>query len=76
MGRSIGSYHPEEEDTITTRTSTALLDGPIEPFAPDEAELPAVAFLAPYSGRTLDAYRHDLRNLFLWAARSRPARAI
>ena len=34
----------------------------------DEAELAAVAFLARYSGRTLDAYRHDLRNLFLWAA--------
>lgn len=28
----------------------------------DQAELAAVAFLARYSGRTLDAYRHDLRN--------------
>src|SRR5437764_14522840 len=36
--------------------------------APDEAELAAVAFLARYSGRTLDAYRNDLRNLFQWAA--------
>ncbi|MDE3202841.1 MAG: tyrosine-type recombinase/integrase [Acidobacteriota bacterium] len=27
-----------------------------------------MAFLARYSGRTLDAYRHDLRNLFQWAA--------
>ena len=35
---------------------------------PDQAELAAVAFLARYSGRTLDAYRHDLRNLFQWAA--------
>jgi hypothetical protein len=26
------------------------------------------AFLARYSSRTLDAYRHDLRNLFQWAA--------
>jgi integrase/recombinase XerD len=34
----------------------------------DPAELAAVAFLARYSGRTLDAYRHDLRNLFQWAA--------
>lgn len=32
---------------------------------PDQAELAAIAFLARYSGRTLDAYRHDLRNLFL-----------
>ena len=41
----------------------------------DEAQLAAVAFLARYSGRTLDAYRHDLRNLFQWARRPRPARA-
>jgi site-specific recombinase XerC len=27
-----------------------------------------VAFLACYSGRTLHAYRHDLRNLLQWAA--------
>ena len=53
---------------MTTRDRTAVLDVPIEPFVPDEAELAAVAFLARYSGRTLDAYRHDLRNLFQWAA--------
>ena len=35
---------------------------------PDEADLAAVAFLARYSGRTLDAYRHDLRSFFQWAA--------
>lgn len=34
----------------------------------DEAELAAVAFLARYSGRTLDAYRQDLRSYFTWAA--------
>ena len=34
----------------------------------DSAELAAIAFLARYSGRTLDAYRHALRNLFQWAA--------
>ena len=33
-------------------------------FAADPAELAAIAFLARYSGRTLDAYRYDLRNLF------------
>ncbi len=38
------------------------------PCMPDEAELAAVAILARYSGRTLDACRHDLRNLFQWAA--------
>ena len=27
----------------------------------DEAQLAAAAFLARYSGRTLEAYRHDLR---------------
>src|SRR5438046_3439454 len=34
----------------------------------DEARLAAVGFLARYSGRTLDAYRHDLRGFFQWAA--------
>lgn len=53
---------------MTTNYRTAVLDVPIEPFVPDEAELAAVAFLARYSGRTLDAYRHDLRNLFQWSA--------
>jgi hypothetical protein len=47
------------ERTITTR---------FEPYPVDETQLTAVAFLARYSGRTLDAYRHDLRNLFQWAA--------
>jgi integrase/recombinase XerD len=34
----------------------------------DEAQLAAGAYLARYSGRTLDAYRHDLRIFFQWAA--------
>jgi site-specific recombinase XerD len=38
-----------------------------EPITPDEAELAAASFLARYSRRTLDAYRHDLRGLFQWA---------
>lgn len=33
----------------------------------DEAQLAAVAFLARYNGRTLDAYRYDLRTFFQWA---------
>ena len=34
----------------------------------DEAELAAAAFLARYRGRTLEAYRSDLRAFFQWAA--------
>jgi hypothetical protein len=33
-----------------------------------EAEIAAAAFLARYSGRTLDAYRHDLRTFFQWSS--------
>lgn len=33
----------------------------------DEAELAAAAYLARYQGRTLDAYRYDLRAFFQWA---------
>ena len=33
----------------------------------DEAELAAAAFLARYGGRTLEAYRSDLRGFFQWA---------
>ncbi len=40
-----------------------------EPDHPiDDAELAAAAFLARYSGRTLEAYRHDLRGFFQWAS--------
>ena len=42
--------------------------GTFEPRSLDQAQSAAVAFLARYSGRTLDAYRHDLRNLFQWTA--------
>ncbi|MCP5069777.1 MAG: tyrosine-type recombinase/integrase [bacterium] len=33
----------------------------------DEVRLAAAAFLARYSGRTLEAYQHDLRTFFQWA---------
>jgi integrase/recombinase XerD len=47
-------------------TETAIrLSGPDVPV--DEAQLAVVAFLARYSGRTLEAYRHDLRMYFQWA---------
>ena len=51
-----------------TTLDTHLLAYTAESITPDEAELAAIAFLARYSGRTLDAYRHDLRYLFQWAA--------
>lgn len=35
--------------------------------AVDPPELAAAAFLARYQGRTLEAYRHDLRRFFQWA---------
>ena len=54
---------------MTSVDSTGrTIAGVSEPYPLDEAQLAAVAFLARYSGRTLDAYRHDLRNLFQWAA--------
>jgi hypothetical protein len=48
-----------------TATSLQRLDAD---GAFDEAQLAAAAFLARYSGRTLDAYRHDLRGFFQWSA--------
>jgi hypothetical protein len=38
-----------------------------DPFF-DEGQVAAAAFLARYSGRTLDAYRYDLRCFFQWAS--------
>ena len=47
----------------TTTTITTFADR----LCFDEGELAAVAFLSRCSGRTLDAYRHDLRMFFQWA---------
>ena len=52
--------------TFVTPATTTLDYNDIRPL--DEAELAAAAFLARYSGRTLDAYRHDLRTFLQWAA--------
>ena len=38
------------------------------PDSPNQTEVAAAAFLARYSGRTLEAYRYDLRSFFQWAA--------
>jgi len=36
--------------------------------SPSETELAVAAFLARYGGRTLEAYRFDLRCFFRWAS--------
>jgi integrase/recombinase XerD len=43
------------------------IQNPEDQLSFDEAQLAAVSFLARYSGRTLEAYRHDLRGFFQWA---------
>ena len=52
--------------TIETAARTVELPG--DDFVIDDPQLAAVAFLARYSGRTLEAYRRDLRGFFQWAA--------
>jgi hypothetical protein len=45
---------------MTTITSTSsAVQAPFEHAGFDEAQLAAASFLARYSGRTLEAYRHD-----------------
>jgi integrase/recombinase XerD len=51
--------------TIDATSTVIDLADATAPF--DEAQLAAAAFLARYSGRTLDAYRHDLRSFSQWA---------
>jgi hypothetical protein len=46
--------------TTIMSTSTSIRLPEPDSF-PDESEVAAAAFLARYSGRTFDAYRHDLR---------------
>ena len=55
----------------TIETTPTTVDLPRDHFVIDDAQLAAVAFLARYSGRTLDAYRHDLRGFFQWASDNR-----
>jgi integrase/recombinase XerD len=51
----------------TLATARPTLQRPEHEFLVDDAQVAAAAFLARYSGRTLDAYRHDLRGFFQWA---------
>jgi integrase/recombinase XerD len=57
--------------TTTIQSAATTLREPGVEFEFDEARLAAVSFLARYSGRTLEAYRHDLRGLFQWATDNR-----
>ncbi len=51
----------------TIESASATIQRDRECFA-DPAQLAVAAFLARYSGRTLEAYRHDLRGFFQWAS--------
>ena len=57
----------------TIETTTTTIEMPRDDFVIDDAQLAAVAFLTRYSGRTLDAYRHDLRGFFQWASENKLA---
>jgi site-specific recombinase XerD len=57
-----------KENLMTTSQSAASMLERFDLGVVDEAEIAAVSFLARYNGRTLEAYRHDLRCLFQWAA--------
>jgi hypothetical protein len=51
--------------TIESAATTIQMSGVV--YEVEEAQLAAISFLARYSGRTLEAYRHDLRGFFQWA---------
>lgn len=54
---------------MTTTEDTGTTIQLLEPDClVNEAQLAAAAFLARYSGRRLDAYRHDLRGFFQWTS--------
>src|SRR5438046_3078778 len=54
--------------TTIESINASTIQLPEPEFLADESPLAAAAFLARYSGRTLDAYRHDLRGFFQWAS--------
>ncbi len=51
---------------ISSPTGSAV-QTPLDDAGLDKAQLAAASFLARYSGRTLEAYRQDLRGFFQWA---------
>jgi integrase/recombinase XerD len=52
--------------TTIESAATTIREPGVE-FEIEEAQLAAVSFLARYSGRTLEGYRHDLRGFVEWA---------
>jgi integrase/recombinase XerD len=53
--------------TSLDNASTTLISRKPPGRSFDEEQMAAASFLARYSGRTLEAYRHDLRGFFQWA---------
>jgi Phage integrase, N-terminal SAM-like domain len=51
----------------TIQSAATTIRVPEVEFEVEEAQLAAISFLARFSGRTLEAYRHDLRGFFQWA---------
>ena len=66
--RSVVVFHDQEVDHVRTRLALIRTGRCSRRSTLDESEVAAAAFLARYSGRTLDAYRYDLRTSFQWAA--------
>ena len=52
--------------TLLTNDAAHRTDDP--PWSSDEVQVATAAFLARDNGHTLEAYRHDLRSYFRWAA--------
>jgi site-specific recombinase XerD len=50
--------------TLVSSSVTLISANEANPF--DQAQIAAAAFLARYSGRTLETYRYDLRTFFQW----------
>src|ERR687898_2741916 len=53
--------------TTAIESAATAIRTPRVGFEVDEAQLAAIPFPARYSGRTLEAYRHDLHGFFQWA---------
>ena len=53
--------------TSLNTTSSALISQEPPGRSFDEEQIAAASFLARYNGRTLEAYRDDLRGFFQWA---------
>src|ERR1700691_987942 len=52
----------------TLNPATTMLVSMSEGTPFNQAQMAAAAFLARYSGRTLETYRYDLRTFFQWCA--------